>query len=143
MKIISWQLAFVVVLGSSGCASESSESLKSGVEAPARQPPADTLAPRQRPASWADQAIISYLAKSSSPLIADARRRGQDLSWITDRTEPTDSATFTVVQIGHDMTEPDGSNPRFSTDGWVYLDTTRRRIYEYDVAEDKLVLWKD
>jgi len=41
--------------------------------------------------------------------------------------------------MGHDFTDSDGK--RFITDSWVYIDSVKRKIYEYDVAKDTLVEW--
>lgn len=46
-----------------------------------------------------------------------------------------------MYRIGHSLADKDGK--RFVTDGWVYIDTVAKQLYEYDVAEDELKLYKN
>lgn len=112
--------------------------------------PADDTVAQQVPESlpvagmlaWAESAIGDYLQNGTRDIQLLARKQGVTPSWILDRYEETDSATYLIAHLGHNVAEPDGSDPRFVTDGWLYLDTVRKRIYEYDLPNDSLVFWK-
>ena len=47
-----------------------------------------------------------------------------------------------IYNIGIDVAEEDGSNLRFSSCGWVYLDSVKQKLYEYDLPNDTIVTWK-
>ncbi len=66
-----------------------------------------------------------------------------ELQWLFDRIENTDSAKYMIFQIGHKVSEEDGSMPRFETDAWVYIDSTKRVLYEYDLGKDVLIRWRE
>jgi hypothetical protein len=44
--------------------------------------------------------------------------------------------------IRHDITDERNTNKRFVADGWVYIDSLTRKIYEYDLTNDSLIEWK-
>ncbi len=60
------------------------------------------------------------------------------VAWMFSNEEKTDTATYLVYQVIHDVSEPDGSETRMVTDAWVYIDTVKRRLYEYDVTTESL-----
>ncbi|MBC9929885.1 hypothetical protein [Chitinophaga qingshengii] len=90
--------------------------------------------------AWADSLIIAFSQETSNELIRFAAKE-KTLEWMLDGTEETDSATYMVFHLGHHMEEPDHTDPRFATDGWVYINTRTRKLYEYDVAADNLIPW--
>ncbi len=145
MKVRTFILIVAVVFRMMVCTSGQSGSIPSVAAQPdtsmAPQHKAAPVAVETGPSSWMDRAILDFIARGTSPLIADARRRGQNLSWIIDRTEARNGADLIVVQLGHTESEPDGSSRRFATAGWLYLDTAREIIYEYDLPNDSLVRW--
>ena len=59
--------------------------------------------------------------------------------WNFDQQIKTDTANYFVYQVGHDVSDKDGS--RFVTDSWIYADTVKRKLYEYQ-PDGKLLSWK-
>ncbi|MET0394410.1 MAG: hypothetical protein ABW019_14785 [Chitinophagaceae bacterium] len=92
--------------------------------------------------SWIDELMVTYINTSGNTLIRATRQENTRIEWLPDRVEDTDTATFLVYHIGHDVTDEGGTNPRFVTDGWVYIDTLTRQLYEYDIAGDRLTPWQ-
>jgi hypothetical protein len=87
---------------------------------------------------WSDSLLKMYIAFSENQLIKLSRKEEE---WIFDQTIKTDTAVYNVYQIGHDVSDENGKNLRFITDQWIYLDTTKKLLYEYDVAKEKLNEW--
>ena len=56
--------------------------------------------------------------------------------WLFDRIENTDSAKYFIFQIGHSFEN------KFVTDAWLYVDSLTSNIYEYDLPNDSLILWR-
>lgn len=79
-----------------------------------------------------DSLIQDYLDKNKEKFLAGEEDR---LSYITDITE-RDGRDYVSVQIGV------SDEFRFSTMQWLYIDTMTHNIYELDIAEDTLLLWK-
>lgn len=100
--------------------------------------------PRKHSSSnWNQELITNYISKSNNPLIARSRNDSSiKEEWLFDRIENTDSAKYMIIQIGHDVSEEDGSMLRFVTDGWVYIDTPKKVLYEYDIANNCLLRWE-
>jgi len=94
---------------------------------------ADPLAGRNT--GWVDSLVADYINRTENELMQAARKDTIPVEWFRDRTEDTDSAKYFVIQIGHSFEN------RFITDGWLYIDSLTRNIYEYDVPDDKLIKW--
>lgn len=92
--------------------------------------------------NWQDDLIVDYVKNSEKDLIKIHFKNKDKLKWILDRTEKNDSTQFYIYNIGVDVAEEDGSEPRFSSCGWVYLDSVKRKLYEYDLPNDTIVEWK-
>lgn len=90
---------------------------------------------------WLSTTLMNYIATSKSPLVVAATKQGIKEGWVIDDAIETDTANYMVIQIGHDVAEADGSEPRRVTDQWLYVDTLSRKIYEYDLPADSLVYW--
>ena len=82
------------------------------------------------------------MKNSKIELIVSALKSKDNLDWQFDQTIKNDSTQFYIYKIGVHVTEEDGSNPRFSSCGWVYLDSVKRKLYEYDLPNDTIVEWK-
>lgn len=91
---------------------------------------------------WKDKLIANYIRNSKNELIKSSFERDEYIQWILDRTEKNDTTQFYIYHIGFDESEEDGSELRFSTCGWVYLDSVKRKLYEYDLPNDTIVEWK-
>ena len=79
---------------------------------------------------------MKYIDQTDDSLIKLARKDTIPEEWILDRTrETSDSAKYFIFQIGHTFEH------KFITDKWVYIDSLKRNIYEYDFANDSLVKW--
>ena len=88
--------------------------------------------------SWSDSLLKLYIAFSNNPLVKQARKAEE---WIFDQTLTTDTAVYNIYQIGHDVTDEGGANPRYVTDQWVYLDTIGKQLYEYNLSKERLDKW--
>jgi hypothetical protein len=87
---------------------------------------------------WRNSLLKKYISNTNNELVNLSRKNERALF---DRKEDTDNVKYFIFQIGHDFTDPDGK--RFITDSWVYIDSAKRKIYEYDVAKDSLVEWNN
>ncbi|RBL91814.1 hypothetical protein [Chitinophaga flava] len=90
--------------------------------------------------AWTDSLLIEFIKSTDNQLIRYAAK-DSSIRWMMDQVETTDSAVFMIFHLGHHTEEADHSDPRFVTDGWVYIDTLTRKVYEYDVAADSLKRW--
>ena len=90
---------------------------------------------------WSNYALKMYMAFSDRPSLKSARKENATEDWIYDNTIRTDSAVFDVYRIGHDEAAPDGADSRYVIDQWVYLDTAKKLLYEYNKLDDKLTRW--
>jgi len=88
-----------------------------------------------------DFMLMSYIAFSENELIKADRKSNIHEEWIFDRALKTDTAEYLVYQIGHDDADASGENQRFITTQWVYLDTAKNILYEYDLPNDCLDKW--
>lgn len=91
---------------------------------------------------WYDALIVDYIKKSENELIKSSFKSKEQIEWLLDRTEKTDSTNYYIFNIGQDVSEEDGSEPRFSSSGWIYIDSISKKIYEYDLSNETLILWK-
>lgn len=91
---------------------------------------------------WYDALIVDYIKKSENELIKSSFKSKEQIEWFLDRTEKTDSTNYYIFNIGQDVSEEDGSEPRFSSSGWIYIDSISKKIYEYDLSNETLILWK-
>jgi hypothetical protein len=90
--------------------------------------------------SWTGTLLQQYIKSSNNDLIQAANKQQLNEIALWDRMETKERKTCIVFHIGHDVTDKDGS--RFATDGWVYVDTLTKQLYEYNAASDELVLFK-
>lgn len=91
--------------------------------------------------NWCDSLIMTYVRQTENPLVKSTREANVAIDWQLDRIEDTDSATYLVFHIGHDMTDEGNINPRFATDAWIYVDSLKRVLFEYDLPTDQLIRW--
>ncbi|MCW3104683.1 MAG: hypothetical protein JWO09_3123 [Bacteroidetes bacterium] len=105
--------------------------------------PASTNDLRDKKVNWYEELMINYISKSDNELIKLSRKNPAiKIEWLLDRVENTDTAKYLIFHIGHDVTDDANTNMRFVTDGWVYIDSLTRKLYEYDVANDSLMEWR-
>ena len=90
-----------------------------------------TANPIERSAeSWFDSISVIYSKTTSNPSVRNAiKDRSMKEEWVFDQSIKTDTANYFVYQVGHDVADGDGQ--RFVTDSWIYIDTVKRRLYEY------------
>lgn len=94
-------------------------------------------------ANWYVELLNNYIKKSESDLIKSSRQdQAIKIEWLLDRVEDADSAKYYIFHIGHDVVDEGNTNPRFVTDGWVYIDSLTKTLYEYDLPNDKLIKWE-
>jgi hypothetical protein len=94
-------------------------------------------------ASWVDSLIVKYINHTDNELIKIARKDTVPIEWLLDSVENTDTAKYLLFNIGHDVKDSADKNKRFVTDGWVYIDSLTQRLYEYNLATDNLIEWKN
>lgn len=102
---------------------------------------APSLPEEAAPPEWANALLADFIARTESSQVKASREAGKHVGWLYDQLRTTDTARYFVFHLGHDVAEPDGSDARFATDGWVYIDTLTHRIYEQDIAADSLIEW--
>lgn len=83
-------------------------------------------------ALWADEYIIKYLEGNKERLTEVDDHPVTYIKEITER----DERVYAMVEIGHSFEH------RYVPDQWIYVDSLTKNIYEYDVANDSLILWK-
>lgn len=86
--------------------------------------------------NWADSLIIGYINRTDNEMIQATRSDSIPIEWMFDRTEQTDSAKYLVFQLGHSFEH------KYITDGWLYIDSLTKAVYEYDIANDSLIKWR-
>ncbi len=89
--------------------------------------------------SWAVPLVQRYIQTTESQLIKQAREKGTNDEFLWDRLETNYDEVYVVFHIGHDLINADSS--RFVTDGWLYIDTTTRDLFEYDAIADSICKW--
>lgn len=92
--------------------------------------------------NWYDLLVSDYIIKSENDLIKTSLKNNENIEWILDRIEKTDSTKYYIFNIGQSVSDDDGSNTRFSSNGWIYIDSLSKNIYEYDLPNDSLIIWK-
>ncbi len=90
---------------------------------------------------WSDSLIMAYIAFSENEIIRLERKSHTVEQWILDSTLQTDTAVYQIFQIGHDVADEGSENQRFVTSQWVYLDTLKKQLYEYDLPNERLIKW--
>jgi len=142
---------FAVLLAALFTGCDSTPRTATTTEQPAPPPPAPatpkadppTSAPVQKP-EWFEPLLNRYIAGTNDPLIGISRKEPGGAIWRLDRIQPTDTARYYVFQIGHNVVDPEtSSEPHFTTSGWVYIDSTHQRVYQYDLGQDSMWVWKD
>lgn len=86
--------------------------------------------------NWRDSMLVDFISGTKNTAIAQTRKDKVGTQWIMDNLTKTDTADYYIYHLGHSF------EGRFVTDAWVYIDSARRKLYEYDVAEDRLIKWK-
>lgn len=84
-------------------------------------------------ALWADEYIIKYLESNKDRL---TEVDGHPVTYIKETTERNER-NYAMVKIGHSF------ESRYVTDQWIFVDSLTKEIYEYDLANDSLILWKE
>ncbi|MCG2617720.1 hypothetical protein LZZ85_25690 [Terrimonas sp. NA20] len=83
--------------------------------------------------NWRDSLIVDYINTTRNPLVKVTREGGGKLEWMNDGLQKRDGVMYYRFQLGH------SSENKFNTDAWLYIDTAKRKLYEYDLVEDKLI----
>ncbi len=105
----------------------------------------DTITINKNPTAkmyWYDSLIITYIENSNNEMIQLGRKDSiSKIEWILDKRENTDSTKYLIFNIGHDVSDSDGT--RFITYSWVYIDSLTKKLYEYNGLKDSLIEWKE
>jgi len=91
--------------------------------------------------NWYSELIIDYINNSENELIKLTLKDTTQIEWFLDRRLETDSAKYLIFHIGHDVIDEGNINLRFVTDGWVYIDSETRKLFEYDIYKDRIIEW--
>lgn len=91
--------------------------------------------------NWYDSLVSDYINNSENELIKLALKDNVKVEWILDQIEKTDSTNYYIFNIGQSVSEIDGTNKRFSSNGWIYIDSISKIVYEYDLPNDSLIVW--
>jgi hypothetical protein len=91
---------------------------------------------------WVDTLLIAYVKHTKNESVSHAMAHHLKEEWILDDRKKTDSASYWVFNVGHNVSEPDGTEKRYISDSWVYVDSLKRKLYEYGPDSGKLVEWK-
>lgn len=86
-----------------------------------------------------DSLVNHYLKTTNNEFVKINKK---NIEWFVDNTTVTDSNKFHIIHIGHQQRDEKISNPRFVTDGWIYIDSSKSKIYEYDLPNDSLIFYK-
>ncbi len=85
---------------------------------------------------WLDDSVSQYIKRSQMELIALDKKNNKQISWMIDKQERNERVYY-AIKIGRDFED------RFVSDGWIFIDSASRQVYEYDLAEDSLIEFKD
>jgi|SRR6218665_1796310 len=134
-------VSFILILLAMGCRKSSNETSEQVKDTIAQNPiiRKETSAAASKP--WYVDLVENYIANSKKELIISERKAGIS-DWDLDNTEVCDTANYYIFKIGHTQTDEGDTNPRFTASGWIYIDSLTQKIYEYDLPNDQLVLWK-
>jgi len=91
---------------------------------------------------WYVDLVENYIANSKKKLIV-SDRKAKIVDWDLDNSEVCDTANYYIFKIGHTETDEENTSARFTASGWIYIDSLTQKIYEYDLPNDKLILWKN
>ncbi len=129
---------FTILLLTTGC------SLKGNQETKDKSPELriNTESDSIKTINFYDTLILKYIQNTNNELIKLAVKDKLKEEWLLDRIENTDTANYYIFQIGHDVSDSGNTNPRFVTDGWIYIDSITRKLYEYDLPNDSLIEWR-
>ena len=86
-----------------------------------------------------DSLVNHYIKTTNNELVKINKK---NIEWFVDNTAVTDSNKFHIIHIGHQQRDENISNPIFVTDGWIYIDSSKSKIYECDLPNDSLIFYK-
>ena len=127
-KIIFYIIAFMLITSCSNNTSSNKED-ETKTEIKETISTNDTIA---NVAEWADDYIIEYL-EANKDILTEVD--GVPISYMKDFTTQGERK-YVMVQIGHSF------DFRFETEQTIYIDSITKELYEYDVINDSLILWK-
>jgi hypothetical protein len=140
-KHISMKLSFIVLaallLAACNNASDTEKEVKAD-SLPAVTADSEYIAPvkdtsHAATGNWRDSLITEFIRTTKSSLVKATREAGGKFEWMNDGIQRREGVVYYRYQLGH------SSENKFNTDAWLYIDTMKRRLYEYDLVEDKLI----
>lgn len=134
------RITFLLIAPLFFCCGKTSEN--KSVKVPEKSNFSDSTLVQNSTERWYTKLIENYIAHSRKQLIVDDRKMGK-IDWILDDIQLTDSTNYYIFNIGHRETDEGNTNPRFTSDAWIYIDSLSHKVYEYDLPNDQLVLWKN
>jgi hypothetical protein len=144
MRKISYVLVFVSFLS---CKVDKTESVVNDLRSEVNRKDTLDIKPKSiekiiLSTDWQDDLIIKYIKFSKDEFLQSAVKSKKRIQWMQDDSQKNDSTQFYIYRIGFDETDENGESLRFSTCKWIYLDSVKRKLYEYDLPNDTIVEWK-
>lgn len=139
MKQLACLLLILFVIGCGKSTKETSGEVQDTIS---QNPKINEKAVATETKLWYVDLVENYIANSKKELIICERKAGTS-DWELDNQEVCDTANYYIFKIGHTETDEGNTNPRFTASGWIYIDSLTQKIYEYDLPNDQLVLWKN
>ena len=81
---------------------------------------------------WTDAYVRHYLEENRNRF---TQVDGKAVTYLKERID-REQRVYEVITIGHSFEH------RYITDQTIYIDSLTREVYEYDVVNDSLILWK-
>lgn len=129
---------FTIILLTTGCSLKGNEETKDK----SSQPEFVNASDSGKSTNFYDTLVLKYIHNTGNELIKLAVKENLSEEWLLDRIENTGTTKYYIFQIGHDVSDSGNTNLRFVTDGWIYIDSITRKIYEYDLPNDSLFEWR-
>lgn len=84
-------------------------------------------------APWADLLIMLYIKKHDFKM---SQTDSFPLTYMKEEAE-WDNENYIAARIGQSLGD------HFATSQWIYIKQNNKEIFEYDVVNDSLILWKN
>ncbi len=90
------------------------------------------------PAENSQEAIEEYIQFTESSRVMAQRELDHKIKILFDRRDTIGGRPFEVYQLGVDIKEEDGSDPRFVNLAWLYWDAKNLQLFEQDMVTEEI-----
>jgi len=90
------------------------------------------------PAENSQEAIEEYIQFTESSRVMAQRELDHKIKILFDRRDTIGGRPFEVYQLGVDIKEEDGSDPRFVNIAWLYWDAKKLQLFEQDMVTEEI-----